>query len=115
MKHMMQFRFYGKDSEKNYPLTASFDDWRFNLFSKYSNNISHLGIQGEPGLIFYLNGGQSAITIGDTGIYELDLEGIGRISSLRFDGEQLTALYPTPATSSTHRILVDIVYDGMEG
>jgi hypothetical protein len=41
-----------------------------------------LGIQGPDGLKFYLNSSSSPIAIGETGIYELDLEGIGRISAI---------------------------------
>jgi hypothetical protein len=39
--------------------------------------VSHLGIQGEPGVVFYLNNGIDPITIGATGIYEINFENLG--------------------------------------
>jgi hypothetical protein len=35
--------------------------------------VSHLGIQGIPGTTFYLNQNGDPITIGITGVYEIDL------------------------------------------
>ena len=115
MKHMMQFRFHGLDSDLNYPNwkdSYEIGYWFDNLFQNYGS-ISHLGIQGEPGVIFYLNGGNNPITLGSTGIYELNLEGIGRITNLRFDKKQLTKIYNN-SRNANHRLIVDIVYDGAE-
>ena len=85
---------------------------KFNILAKYGS-VSHLGIQGEPGLIFYLNQGDNPITIGETGIYELNLEGIGRIHSLRFNEAMLTDIYKKEK-NPFHRLIVDIVYEGAE-
>lgn len=114
MKRMMQFRFHGLNSKENYPLWTDWqkNNWFTNLFFNYGS-VSHLGIQGEPGVRFYLNGGTNPITIGATGIYELNLEGIGRITSLRFDQDQLPTIYNNSA-SDKKRLIVDIVYDGPE-
>ena len=112
MKRMMQFRFHGVDSQLNYPQSSSIYDWTTNLFFKYGM-ISHLGIQGEPGVIFYLNDGNNPIVLGNTGIYELDLEGMGRITGLRFDRDNLTTTYNN-SFNETHRLIVDIIYDGPE-
>ena len=114
MKRMMQFRFHGTNSTENYPLWTDWrkNNWYTNLFAEYGS-VSHLGIQGEPGVKFYLNGGTDPITIGATGIYELNLQGIGRITSLRFDPNQLPTIYNNSA-STKKRLIVDIVYDGPE-
>jgi hypothetical protein len=48
-----------------------------------------------------------------TGIYELDLGLMGRISSLRFDEKQLKAVYNN-SPDLNKRLIVDIVYDGPE-
>ena len=114
MKRMMQFRFHGTNSKENYPLWTDWRkyNWYTNLFTEYGS-VSHLGIQGEPGVKFYLNGGTNPITIGATGIYELNLEGIGRITSLRFDQNQLPTIYNN-SESDKKRLIVDIVYDGPE-
>ena len=107
----MQFRFHGEDSKLNYPPNMSLKDWKFNLLLNYGA-VSHLGIQGEPGVRFYLNDGDNPITIGHTGIYELDLAGVSRITGLRFD-DTLTNFYNNSFNTS-QRLIVDVVYDGME-
>ena len=110
MKRMMQFRYHGPGNSNNYPSGSLAErDWANNLFYNYGA-VSHLGIQGEPGVRFYLNGGTNPITIGATGIYELNLEGIGRITSLRFDQDQLPTIYNNSA-SDKKRLIVDIVFD----
>lgn len=113
MKKIMQFRFHGEGSQYNYPKSYDISEWIHNLFDKHGM-ISHLGIQGAPGIVFYLNHGQNPITLGVTGIYELNLEGIGRINALRFDEQILKEKYPVSDANPQHRLIVDIVYDGAE-
>lgn len=113
MKRIMQFRFYSENSSDNYPATKKLANWTTNLFEDYGT-VSHLGIQGEPGVVFYLNDGDNPIVLGNTGIYEINLEGIGRISSLRFDEEKLKEYYNEKLANAEHRVLVDIIYDGAE-
>ena len=111
MKKIMQFRYEGFGNSNNYP---SFSDYNTalvngNIFEDY-RLISKLGIQAPIGMRFYLNNGQYPITIGKTGIYELDLEAIGRIHSIRFVEEDLEEYF---ADEELHnRLLIDIVYDG---
>ena len=81
-----------------------------NIFKNYGA-VSKLGIQGEPGLKFYLNNSDFPIMIGETGIYELDLENIGRITAIRFDANDLNNIYTEP-DNLTRRLLIDIVYEG---
>lgn len=113
MKKIMQFRFEGANNPNNYPdfgeyyitmMTAG------NLFNDY-NSISHLGIQGPMGMKFYLNNGPYPITIGKTGIYELNLENIGRIHSIRFDQTDIDQYFPEENIEH-HELLIDIVYEG---
>ena len=68
-----------------------------------------MGIQGVPGTKFYLNGAPYPITIGFTGIYELDLNGQGYIHSIRFDKTTLEEYYTADINT---RLLIDIVYEG---
>lgn len=75
------------------------------LISEYKANL---------GVVFYLNDGDNPIVLGNTGIYEINLEGIGRISSLRFDEEKLKEYYNEKLANAEHRVLVDIIYDGAE-
>jgi hypothetical protein len=48
-----------------------------------------LGIQAMPGTLFYLNNSKHAISVGTTGIYELNLEGLGQIFSIQFNRDSL--------------------------
>lgn len=109
MKQIMQFRFEGFENENNYPQFSDYNGKLIygNIFSDY-RLVSQLGIQGPPGLRFYLNGGTNPITIGKTGIYELDLEHIGRIFAIRFNESDLRNL----VEKTNSRLLIDIVYDG---
>lgn len=108
MKKMAQFVFYGENNENNFP--QNLNRWLDNLFADYGY-VSHLGIQGQPNIIFYLNRDGGPITIGGTGIYELNLEGLGYISSLRFDRQKLLEVYNNHVNPQ-HRLIVDIVYEG---
>lgn len=49
--------------------------------------------------------------IGETGIYELDLENVGRITAIRFDANDLETIYTQPDNQAI-RLLIDIVYEG---
>lgn len=105
MKKIKQFIYCGEQSEVTTPKA---NQWTTNLFSSYKQ-ISHLGIQGPAHTKFCLNDGNNseAITIGITGVYELDLGGIGYINSLRFLPESLSNI------QDGKRIIVDFIYEGV--
>ena len=68
--------------------------------------VTQLGIQARPGTKFYVNNSTSPIMIGDTSIYELDLEGLGTISSIRIDKNDLASV------TENNPIMIDIIYEG---
>lgn len=111
MKQIKQFRYYGKDKASNYPQLYNYYGTliRGNLFSMHGG-ITHLGIQGYPGTKFYLNDSPLPITIGFTGIYELELGELGHIYSIRFDKQTIDDLYEQNASGGC--LLIDIVYQG---
>ena len=110
MKKMTQFRFYGNGSGKNSPLNLTTTKLNNDNIFAECGSISQLGIQAPPGTIFTLNESSAPIMVGKTGIYELDLEAIGRIHSIRFIEEDLEEYF---ADKELHnRLLIDIVYDG---
>lgn len=129
MKRIMQFRYRGTQAEvnngsyiadhvENYPQIKNYRDKLIagNIFQDYGH-VSQFGIQGPTGLRFYLNGSQHSIMIGETGIYELNLEGIGRITSIRFNKDDLDKYYPTNLDIEVNgdradRLLIDIIYEG---
>ena len=113
MKKIKQFIYYGKNSSNNHPQDSQVGNpWIYNLLTNYKQ-VTHLGIQGEPGVRFCLNGSSDfdAISIGLTGIYEINLEGLGYITGLRFLPESLNNFYSTEAEG--HRLIVDFVYEGV--
>ena len=73
-----------------------------------TEKIVALGIQGKPGTKFYLNGhstGNGILSIGKTGIYEIDLtNGFGLITSVDFVEDTL------PTEESGEKIIVDYLY-----
>ena len=116
MKKIAQFRYRGQNSDgTNHP--DNFPQYEFyidkltdgNIFQDFGP-VTHLGIQAPVGIKFYLNSSPNPIMIGQTGIYELDLENIGRISSIRFDRTDLNNYYTDNARNDM--ILIDIVYEG---
>lgn len=71
------------------------------IFEKYMP-VVRLGIQSSPNTnttVFRLNGSANDIKLGYTGIYELDLEGLSQISSLKV----------IPGEGET--VLIDMVYE----
>ena len=115
----MQFRYYGQGDSRNYPTIGSTELSYYNklisgnIFENYGV-ISKIGIQCRPGIHFYLNGSNYPIEIGETGIYELDLEGYGQITSIRFaessDNLQGIDIFENPEVND--RLLIDIIYEG---
>ena len=107
-KQVKQFRFYQhNNADKNYPNGISYRTLTSgSIFSDYMP-IVQLGIQSLPGTRFYLNGSPKPIIIGHTGIYELDLEGLSEITSLKFDPKSIEAING----NSNSYLIVDIIYD----
>ena len=85
MKQVRQFRYYGSMSDKNYPKDLSYGDLRIGNIFRNLGVVTHLGIQATPGTQFYLNNSPNSICVGSTGIYELNLEGLGQIFAIKFD------------------------------
>ena len=73
--------------------------------------ISQLGIQGKPNLTFFLNGSDFPIILGETGIYEIDLQDRGVITSIRFVDNNTLKSYD----GRGDRLLIDIVFETKGG
>lgn len=115
MKYIKQFRYYGTGSraDNNYPSYSSPTAFltaltQGNIFQDYGS-ITKLGIQCRPNTHFRLNDSIHDIVIGETGIYELDLEGFGHIFKIQFNASDLR-IFDQPGV--TDRLLIDIVYEG---
>lgn len=110
MKCIRQFRYYGNNHIDNYPANVTLSTLSTgNIFSGYGS-ITQLGVQAPRGTVMYLNNEQRyPIVIGETGIYEIDLQNYGQIYAIRFDRASLEAL---EAQGSSGRLLIDIIYEG---
>ena len=110
-RKVKQFRYYGEDddhgSAKNQPSGCKMAEFiNGNIFSSYYP-IVQLGIQAMPGAKFYINVSDAPIIIGQTGIYELDLNGKTEISHLYFYRESMEQINEL----NNALLIVDIVYD----
>lgn len=107
MKKIFQYRFYG-NSQKNYPKDLKREDLiSGDIFTKTGkNSVTHLGIQASPGTTFFLNRCDNPISIGKTGIYELDVTGYGYITSIIFTETSLGVV------NEDNGIIIDLIYEG---
>lgn len=107
-KHIMQFRYYEDNHTNNQPVKLNADSLvDGTVFAKYLP-FTRLGIQALPGTRFYLNDNiESPIIVGPTGIYELELKGIFKISSLKFDSKSLKSIADNPNTF----LIIDVIYE----
>lgn len=104
-KRIMQFRYYGeKNTSTNQPAVGASKFADGTVFKSYLP-FTKLGIQALPGTKFYLNDSVDEIIIGATGIYELDLEGISKITNLTFNRQSLSLI----SNSSNNGLIVDVV------
>lgn len=109
MKQVKQFRYYGSMSDKNYPASLTYAQLASGNIFRDLGVVTHLGIQAMPGTLFYLNNSKHAISVGTTGIYELNLEGLGQIFAIQFNRDSLNQI----DTLETHQeLLIDVVYEG---
>ncbi len=111
-RKVAQIRYYGdrenKADGKNQPNNLTNVQLRSgSAFSQYMP-LKQIGIQTMPGVEFYLNGSVEPIIIGNTGIYELNVENLTEITSLSFDYKSLKMINESPSTAY---IIVDMLYD----
>ena len=95
-RKIRQIRYYGEGlNSKNYPSDVNMSKLITGTAFKNNNQnvlITQLGIQTLPGTKFYLNDSANAIIVGNTGIYELDLEGISTINLIKFDRSSMNLI-----------------------
>lgn len=69
--------------------------------------VTHLGIQAYPGYTFIINNSPWTISVGRTGIYELNLLGVGKIKQL-----ELSKFAPPEALEGkVTEIIIDYVME----
>lgn len=106
MRKIGQVRFYTTGSEKN---SANISTSKLISGSAFSSlgRIVQLGIQTVPGVKFYINKGAQAIVVGNTGIYDIELDGVTQITSLSFDAESINMI----DKNDNSYLIVDYIYE----
>ena len=107
-KKIMQFRYYGTKNKNNFPANIKAVDISTEDFFKNYYPIHYIKIQGPNSIKFQINSNLNSVMLGPSGIYELDLEGIGRIHTIRFDANSLKQLI----SDTENYLIIDIIYDG---
>lgn len=109
-KELKQYRYYEEGHPNNQPRQGTPISYR-NLTSGsiFANDmpITQLGIQALPGVKFYLNNSTDPIVIGQTGIYELNLEGIAEINALKFHPDSITNII----NNKNAYLIIDTLYE----
>ena len=110
-KVIKQYRYYGENNSKNQPLNEislkTLESGSVFFSEEGLGSITQLGIQSLPGTMFYLNNAKNPTIIGGTGIYELDLEGISYITSIKFDKASMNLINQ----NTNAYLIVDILYE----
>lgn len=107
-RKIKQFRYYGPNDARNYPEETTYANLLTgNIFQRYAPILS-LGVQGDPDLKFYINQSQYPIMLGATGIYELDIDSVTSLSSIRIDRQSLDNI----SADNANPLMIDIIYEG---
>ena len=112
MRKISQFRFYKESNANNNPSAATTgllrDAWSSPTGGIFPTNIVSLGIQTIPGVQFILdNNYNHPISVGHTGIYELELNDSIFISNLYFTAESIYQI----DTNENAYLIVDCIYE----
>lgn len=105
-KFINQIRYYGENHVKN-TKDASFMKLRSGSIFSNTLPITQLGIQTMPGVKVFINNHTSPIVIGQTGIYELNVDGLSHITDIKFDGNSLNLIN----NSVNAYLIIDYIYE----
>lgn len=110
-KKIEQFRFYQRKGNvkdpRNYPDSISVGTLSSGSVFSGKYPITQLGIQTLPGVKFYLNKATTPIIIGNTGIYDLELDGVTYINHLCFDATSLNMIND----NDDSYLIIDFIYE----
>lgn len=105
-KQIYQYRYYPMSASRTQPETLTEVSLVNGSVFASRMPITQLGIQTLPGVQFYLNGSTNPITVGATGIYELDMNASAMITELRFSADSVQLI----KNSNTAYLIIDTVY-----
>lgn len=109
MIKITQFRYYGRNNPKNYPLDLFKNDSSDNMLVKYSP--LRIKIQTIPGTKIYFTNMSNPFYIEQTGILDLDCDNHNlKFSGLHLDETSLNTITNLP----NGHFIMTIVYKAME-
>lgn len=114
MDKLYQVRYYGIDNPKNYPHDILNSDLRSDIVPFLNTEgLTRVEVQGLPGTSFNLSvNGESMpgnVTLGQIGIYHLDLKSNERITSLSFSSNTIDVIDNAPAKTGAF-LVVTVTY-----
>lgn len=109
-RKVMQFRYYSSKNENNCPAGLSKLQLSKGIAFNNYRPIKQLGIQTIPGTQFTLNNSLQPITVGHTGIYELELDDKVEIFQLSFSTRSLDYIDASPGAY----LIIDMIYGEKE-
>lgn len=120
-KFIRQIRYYGPGDKRNQPQGLAQSELTSGSIFNTTPTILQLGIQSFPGMKFSVNGADGPVIIGSTGIYELNVDGISQINSIRFDTTEVSRIgnpkvnvnNPNEAIRQTNGLylIIDYIYE----
>lgn len=109
MKYVDQIRYYG-DTQRSRNSSPNVNQMTLSSGSIFhgKGRIIQIGVQTLPGMEIYINKNPNPVIVGQTGIYELNLEGISSIYELKFGITQLRTI--NNPTNNAY-LIVDYIYE----
>lgn len=77
------------------------------IFQNYMP-LSQLGVQAPPGTKFYVNGANTPVIVGFSGMFDINFNQGGSITGLAFD----TTTLSTIAANDSMMLIIDMAYTG---
>ena len=108
-KKVIQYRYYNDNNENNNPTGSKIKDFVSGDFLGNNIPILQMGIQTLPGTKFYIDdvNKERDIIIGNTGIYEINLNNKTAIGKISFDLESMEIIKNNPGAY----LIIDTVYE----
>lgn len=110
-KYVNQIRYYGNGNSKNSSSEVNLRSLQYGTVFHNHLPIIQLGVQTLPGMKIYINNHTNPVVVGQTGIYELNVDGISHIMDLKFDGTTLNIIN---SEQSNAYLIVDYIYEKEE-
>lgn len=108
-----QFIYCSPNSEHNFPRNLTAEELITGAFlyrdtRTKDKTVSQLGINALPGTKLYLNGGQTPIIVGFTGLFEIDLSAGGAITGIKVDEKSIREI----ERNNSAYLIIDVAYWG---